>query len=610
MNLLSKENNKINHLEPTIWKELFIKYILPHKKLFLILLFVAGLVAVSEAGFTLVTKYVFDELNNNQQNASLWLPAISYFVLLILLVIGVRGFIYFAGKISTRMMYDIREDMFVHLQQLSFSFYDKHPVGWLMARMTSDCMRLASIVAWGALDLFWGIPFLMGIMIVLFVLNWQLAVIVLTVVPVLLVVSIYFKRVILKSARKVRKTNSRITAAFNEGINGIYTSKILVREKQNLKEFNVLTDQMRDVSVKNELQIAAYLPLILALGSIATGLSLWFGGIKVLAGILTLGTMVAFIKYSSSFFDPVLEIARVMTELQTAQASAERILGLINTIPEIKDSKDVSDNLNNESQAELIENIHFKSVAFSYNQEEKILDEFNLQVDAGQTIALVGATGGGKSTIVNLLCRFYEPTAGEILINGIEYRKRSLNWLQSRLGIVLQTPHLFSGTIYDNIKYGNLKATQAEIISASKKACAHDFIERMSVGYQTEIGESGINLSTGQKQLISLTRAMLANPQIFIMDEATSAVDTNTEHFIQKGLENILQNRTCFVIAHRLSTIRSADLILYISNGQIQERGTHAELIAKSGRYYDLYQKQFAFDKGEKLSGSNYKTAG
>jgi ATP-binding cassette, subfamily B, bacterial len=610
MNLLSKENNKINHLEPTIWKELFIKYILPHKKLFLILLFVAGLVAVSEAGFTLVTKYVFDELNNNQQNASLWLLAISYFVLLILLVIGVRGFIYFAGKISTRMMYDIREDMFVHLQQLSFSFYDKHPVGWLMARMTSDCMRLASIVAWGALDLFWGIPFLMGIMIVLFVLNWQLAVIVLTVVPVLLVVSIYFKRVILKSARKVRKTNSRITAAFNEGINGIYTSKILVREKQNLKEFNVLTDQMRDVSVKNELQIAAYLPLILALGSIATGLSLWFGGIKVLAGILTLGTMVAFIKYSSSFFDPVLEIARVMTELQTAQASAERILGLINTIPEIKDSKDVSDNLNNESQAELIENIHFKSVAFSYNQEEKILDEFNLQVDAGQTIALVGATGGGKSTIVNLLCRFYEPTAGEILINGIEYRKRSLNWLQSRLGIVLQTPHLFSGTIYDNIKYGNLKATQAEIINASKKACAHDFIERMSVGYQTEIGESGINLSTGQKQLISLTRAMLANPQIFIMDEATSAVDTNTEHFIQKGLENILQNRTCFVIAHRLSTIRSADLILYISNGQIQERGTHAELIAKSGRYYDLYQKQFALNKGEKLSRSNYKTAG
>lgn len=597
-------------LQPAIWKELFTKYILPYKKLFLILLFFAGIVAVSEAGFTLVTKYVFDELNNHQQNASLWFPAVIFFVLLILLVIGVRGFIFLAGKISTQMMYDIRKDMFVHLQQLSFSFYDTHPVGWLMARMTSDCMRLANILAWGALDLFWGIPFLLGIMIVLFILNWQLALIVLTIVPVLLVISVYYKRIILKSARKVRKTNSRITAAFNEGINGVYTSKILVREKQNLKEFNVLTDQMLQVSIKNELQIAAYLPLILALGSIATGLSLWFGGIKVLAGILTLGTMVAFIKYSSSFFDPVLEIARVMTELQTAQASAERILGLINTIPEIKDSEEVLDHLNKESAVELIENIHFKSVSFSYNEEEKILDEFNLKVESGQTIALVGATGGGKSTIVNLLCRFYEPTAGEILINGHDYRRKSLNWLQSRLGIVLQTPHLFSGTIYDNIQYGNLEASQAEIIDASKKACAHDFIKRMSDGYQTEIGESGINLSTGQKQLISLTRAMLANPQIFIMDEATSAVDTNTERLIQKGLENILQNRTCFIIAHRLSTIRSADLILYISKGQIQEKGTHADLIAKSGRYYNLYQKQFAFDKGKKLNQSNYKTAG
>ncbi|MBT4289218.1 MAG: ABC transporter ATP-binding protein [Deltaproteobacteria bacterium] len=610
MNQLLDGNKSKKQLEPAIWRELFTRYILPYQKLFLFLLFVAGLVAASEAGFTLVTRHIFDVLTSQHQEADLWIPGFIYLALMIMLVIGVRGFIYLAGKISTRMMYDIRNDMFVHLQKLSFSFYDKHPVGWLMARMTSDCMRLANILAWGALDLFWGIPFLMGIVIVLFVLNWQLALIVLTVVPVLLVISLYFKRIILKSARKVRKTNSRITAAFNEGINGVYTSKVLVREKQNLKEFTVMTKQMFDVSVKNELQIAVYLPLILAIGSVATGLSLWFGGVKVLAGILTLGTMVAFIKYSSSFFDPVLEIARVLTELQTAQASAERILGLINTSPEIHDSKAVTENLDSESPSEVIKNICFKTVSFSYGKDEKVLDQFNLNVEAGQTIALVGATGGGKSTIVNLLCRFYEPTSGEILINGIDYRKRSLIWLQSNLGIVLQTPHLFSGNIIDNIRYGNLNATEKEVTEASNKACAHNFINRMPDGYHTEIGEGGINLSTGQKQLISLARAMLADPQIFIMDEATSAVDTNTEHLIQNGLENILNERICFIIAHRLSTIRSADLILLISDGSIMESGTHSQLIARSGRYYSLYQKQFAFDNEKKLKQTSYKTAG
>jgi len=606
----SLTENKKNNLETAIWKELFARYILPYKKLFLLLIFVAVTVAICEAGFTLVTRYVFDELSSNLKEANLWLPGLFYLLLTIVLVASVRGFIYLAGKICTQMMYDIRKDMFIHLQQLSFSFYDNHPVGWLMARMTSDCMRLANILAWGALDLFWGIPFLIGIMIVMAVLNWQLALTVLTVVPILLAISYYFKSIILKSARKVRKTNSKITATFNESINGVYTSKILVREKQNLNEFDGLTKQMLKVSVKNELQVAAYLPLILALGSVATGLSLWFGGIKVLAGLMTLGTMVAFIKYSSSFFEPVLEIARVMTELQTAQASAERILGLLNTAPDINDSSKVLENLCNESPSEIIEDIHFKNISFSYTSDENILDQFDFYVKSRQTIALVGATGGGKSTIVNLLCRFYEPTAGEILINGLDYREKSLNWLQSRLGIILQTPHLFSGSIIDNIRYSKLTATQDEIINASQKAHSHDFIMRMPDGYQTEIGESGINLSTGQKQLISLARAMLADPQIFIMDEATSAVDTNTEYQIQSGLENIMKDRTSFVIAHRLSTIRSADIILFISEGKIVEQGTHAELIANTGQYYKLYKKQFALAKKSELYQTNYKTAG
>lgn len=591
-----------------IWRNLFVRYIVPYRGLFVPLAITTFLVAVCDASFTLVTRHLIDDIVTRGKDADFLLPGVLYFGLAATLSTCVFGFILIAGKISTEMMYDLRQEGFFHLQKLSFSFYDKRSVGWLMARMTSDCTRLADTMAWGSLEIFWSIPFLLGIASVMLYMDWKIALLTLCVLPFLGWVSLYFKSIILKSSREVRKNNSKLTAAYNEGITGVITSKTLVREEANLKEFSQLSGVMRSHSVTNALQTAAFFPFVLAFGSIATGIALWIGGVKVLAGVLTLGTLVAFINYSSAFFEPILNLARVMSDMQTAQASAERILDLLDTVPEIQDSPQVLEKLKQngadripgiapDGGESLIESIEFKHADFRYSKSEMVLQDFNFQVAAGNTIALVGPTGGGKTTIVNLLCRFYEPTAGQVLINGKDYRNRSLSWLQSNLGVVLQTPHLFSGSIRENIRYGNLNATEAQILSASEIANAHEFIIRMEKGYESEVGELGNNLSTGQKQLVSLARAVLADPQIFIMDEATSSVDPQTEKLIQKGLEGILKDRTSFVIAHRLSTIRAADIILLIEDGRIAEQGNHQELIQKRGKYYDLYTRQFLQEK-------------
>ena len=593
------EKDNLSKFCPHVWKKLSERYFHSYAKQFVLLIMIATIVAVCEASFTLVTKFVIDEIVQRKEAANLWIPGGIYFILVATMLICVWLFITIAGSISVGLMYDIRKDCFCHLQKLSFSFYDTHSVGWLMARMTSDCRQLANIIAWGTLDLFWRFPFLIGISMVMMYLDWQLALLVLAVVPALAWVSVHFRRIILESSRQLRRTNSKLTAAYNEGINGITTSKVLVREQANLTEFRGLAEEMVRVSFKNELRVAAYFPIVISLGSIATGAALWAGSVKVIAAMITLGTLVAFMQYTGSFFEPVLEIARILTELQTAQASAERIIGLLDTIPEIGDSEAVKKvNIHDDS---VVQTIEFRNVEFHYVKDQPVLSNFNLRVNAGETIALVGSTGGGKSTIVNLLCRFYEPVQGDILMNGSEYRQRTLFWLQSKLGIVLQASHLFSGSIYENIRYGRPNATEKQIHDATRSVFAHDFIVAMPDGYRTEVGEGGCNLSTGQKQLISFARALLSDPQIFIMDEATSAVDSHTEDLIQKGLSNILKNRTSFIIAHRLSTIRSADRILVIDQGKLKESGTHRELISQKGAYYELYKKQVCLDKEREL---------
>ncbi|MBQ8080854.1 MAG: ABC transporter ATP-binding protein, partial [Clostridia bacterium] len=401
--------------------------------------------------------------------------------------------------------------------------------------------------------------------------------------------------------------NSRITGAFNEGIMGAKTTKTLVREDENAREFRELTGEMRNTAVKAASLSALYLPIVVSLGSIATAYALWQTGNMALTGAMTLGTVQLFVNYTVQFFQPVRDIAATFSEMQSAQAAAERVVSLLDTEPDIRDTPEVIERFGDsfhprrENWPEIKGEIEFKHVDFAYKDGERVLTDFNLHVRAGETIALVGPTGAGKSTVVNLLCRFYEPTAGQVLIDGVNYRERSQLWLQSNLGYVLQEPHLFSGTIMENIRYSRLEATDEEVKEAARLVNAEAFILKMEKGYQTEVGEGGSRLSTGEKQLISFARALLANPALFVLDEATSSVDTQTEQIIQRAIDQVLSGRTSFIIAHRLSTVRNADRILVIDNGRIKEAGTHQELLKAKGDYYRLYTNQFREEQTESL---------
>lgn len=582
-----------------LWRKLF-SYALHYRREVIILAICAFLTAIAEIAFPLITKSVIDTVAADGQDADLSKYAALYGAFTLLLGLSVGGFIWFGGKIRTHVAHDIRMDGFCNLQRLSFSYYDFRPVGWLMARMTSDCERLSNILAWGMLDLVWGCTMMFGIAIAMLFMDLTLGLIVLSVLPVLAWISMKFQHRILSSARIVRKTNSRITGTYNESIMGVQTSKAFVKEAENLKKFGGLTDQMHSASVINLVQAALYLPLVLTLGSVAIGLALVFGGLEVVWGAITAGTLVAFLTYARHFFEPIEQLAHWFAEMQMAQASAERIMSLVVAESEIKDSEDVIEAMKQDKtanaaidgHADQISQISFKDVSFSYDVGDPVLKNINLDIHQGETLAIVGSTGGGKSTLVSLLCRFYEPTTGAISIDGVDYRKRSLHWLQSNLGVVLQSSHIFGGSIIDNIRYGNLNATNEDIFEASKRAGAHAFIEALEDGYQTSVGEGGSKLSAGQKQLISFARAILANPKIMIMDEATSSVDTETEQQIQKGMDALLSGRIALVIAHRLSTIRNADRILVIENGEITEQGSHEELMVIQGRYYKLYTQQ------------------
>lgn len=570
-----------------LWKQIF-RLAKPYKKYLLISVLVSVALAVADALFPYMTKVAVDRFVIPQTTAGLPWFAAGFALLITVQAFNVYLFISLAGKVETKLTFAIRQEAFAHLHRLSFSFYDTKATGWILARLTSDVTRLGEIVSWGLVDLLWGLAAMVAYLIVMFKLNWRLALLTVVVLPVLAIVSNYFQKRILRSYRDVRRVNSQITGAFNEGIMGATTTKILSRERENLDEFQVLTNNLKFAGIRAATLSALFLPIVLFLASVGTALTLWAGGQGVLAGTISYGVLVAFVSFTVQFFEPVREIARVLAELQMAHASAERVLGLLNTAPDIEDIPGAASDF-----PPIQGEVEFEKVSFSYNPLEPVLQDFNLHVKPGQTIALVGETGSGKSTIVNLACRFYEPTTGRILIDGVDYRERPLAWLQSSLGYVLQSPHLFSGTILENIRYGNLQASDEEVQAAAKLVNAHNFILRLPQGYATEVGEGGGLLSTGEKQLISFARAILANPRIFVLDEATSSVDTETELLIQKAIETVLEGRTSFIIAHRLSTVRSADLILVIRNGQVQEQGTHEELMALQGYYYRLYTNQF-----------------
>lgn len=559
----------------------------PHWKWVVGFMVAVAIVSVLDSVFAYLRKQIVDYAILGGERAVFRQALLLYGGTILVQAVGVLAFIYFVGVLGQRIEYDLRLAMFNHLQELSFDYFNRRPVGWIMARVTSDSDRVAHLVTWGLLDVTWGLLNIATSAVFMYIINWRLALIVLTMLPLLLVVAAQFQKRILDEYRRVRRFNSRITAAYNENITGVRVVKALCREDENLHEFNELATGMYRSSYRAAWLSALFLPTVQIISALGAASVIGYGGWQTQWGTITIGGIQAFLSYIGFMMWPIQDLARVYAELQHALASGERIFSLLDTKPTVADKPGAV-------EVEHIRgDISFEQVYFDYDPETPVLEDFNLYVKQGETIALVGPTGGGKTTIVNLLCRFYEPCRGVIRIAGRDYRELTLHSIQSRIGVVLQTPHLFSGTVRENIRYGRLEASDAEVIEAAKIAGAHDFITKLANGYDTEVGEGGQLLSVGQKQLISLARAVLAQPDIFIMDEATSSVDTLTEAYIQKGMEALMKGRTSFIIAHRLSTIKRANRILFIDHGHIVEMGSHAELLRARGRYYQLYVQQF-----------------
>ena len=555
--------------------------------------FLAAIVvtAALDACFTYINKLIIDQ-GIVPGKFNLVLKYAIYYGGIQLIQSGlVFTFIYLVGILGERIQYDLRKSTFNHLQDLSLSYYSQNAVGRLMARVTSDSGRVSNLMTWGLLDVTWAVVSVLTSTIFMLIINWKLGLIVFSIIPILVIIAVNFRKKILTEFRKSRRTNSKITGEYNQNFQGVRVVKALGREQENLREFSILTDSMFRASYRAAWLSALFLPTVQIISAFALGAIIWYGGLQSQIGGLSVGSINAFVSYLTFMIWPVQDLARVYADMQHSIASAERIFKLIDTTPEVQDRLDAI-------SAETIRGeIEFEHVDFFYEDRKPILTNFSLKVKPGETIALVGPTGGGKTTNVNLLCRFYEPKNGCIRINGRDYTEYSMHSLQSRVGIVLQTPHLFSGTIRENIRYGRLDALEDDIEQAAKIAGAHEFITSFEKGYDQDVGEGGNLLSVGQKQLVSLARAVLAKPEIFIMDEATSSVDTLTEALIQRGMEALMQGRTSFIIAHRLSTIRRADRIVVIDAGQIAEIGTHAELLRQRGHYYRLYTQQFKFEK-------------
>ena len=592
-----------------IWKRL-LPILGRFKSAFLGLMAFNGLTALLDVIIPLFQRFAIGNFIETGELEGFTAFVLAYLGVIILQSLLVIGF----GRMSMYLeMYlgrDMRRELFEHLQKLSLSFYNVTPVGYLLTRVMNDTNRIAGMMAWALGDIMWALLYVLGAFIAMAMLNWRLALVVILIVPVVAALTGWFQPRILHWNRKVRKLNSKITGAFNEGITGAKTSKTLVIEDQSIKSFRELTDSMRGSGVRASRLNAVYIPVTLFFSTMAVAIVLLRGGYLVADQVLDIATLSAFITYAMGIFEPVQSIAGNLAEFIALQASIERVTDLLNETPQITDTPEVIEKYGDsfdpkrENWEPLRGEIEFKDVTFRYpDGGDNVLEHFNLHIPAGATVAIVGETGAGKSTLVNLACRFFEPTEGQILIDGRDYRERSQLWLHSNIGYVLQSPHLFSGSVKDNIRYGRLDATDEEIEAAAKAVSADKVVAKLEQGWDSNVGEEGDRLSTGEKQLISFARAVLADPRIFVLDEATSSIDTQTEQYIQSAIDHLLRDRTSFLIAHRLSTIRKADMILVVRDGKIVEQGTHQSLLRARGYYHDLYSKQFAEENAAKVLG-------
>ena len=584
----------------TVWKKM-LPFLRPYYVNLFIVIVLNIVMALIDISMPLFQRYTLDHyIGGGTLEGIGWFTALYGLAIVfqtVVVIICTRQSMFIEMKTNR----DMKRACFVHLQTLSFSFYNVTPIGYLIARVMSDTGRISGMLAWGLMDVMWSLVYVLGVFAAMLMLNWKLALLIMLIVPLIAVLTVYFQNKILHWNRKTRRINSQITGAFNEGISGARTSKTLVIEEHNINDFKSLTADMRQASIKTQMLSAVYIPSIMFLSSLATALVLARGGYLSMQGLMEIGTLSAFTSYAVGIFEPIQQIARILADIISAQANIERVCGLLEEVPAIQDTPEVvekyGDNFvgKTENWEPIRGDIEFRDVTFRYpDGSENILEHFNLKIPAGTTVAIVGETGAGKSTLVNLACRFFEPTAGTILIDGKDYRERSQLWLHSNIGYVLQNPHLFSGSIKENIRYGRLDATDEQIEAAAKAVSA-------DTGYDSDVGEGGDRLSTGEKQLISFARAVLADPAIFVLDEATSSIDTQTEQLIQNAIAHLLKGRTSFLIAHRLSTIRHADIILVVKDGKIIESGSHEDLLRKKGYYFSLYTKQFEKEASAQL---------
>lgn len=582
-----------------IWAKM-VPFFKPYKKYFLITMGLNIFLAAVDILVPLFQSYAIDRFITQHTLDGIRPFTAVYVLMIVTQTVSVYFSVHAATTIEMNVGRDLKWAQFEYLQTLSFSYYNTTPVGYIHARVMSDTLKIASMVAWGLVDMFWAFLYVVTVFGVMFFLNAKLALIIMLVVPGIGFLTVYFQNKILNWNRKIRRINSQITSAYNEGITGVRTSKSMVIEENNDREFFKKTTEMHQASSRAAKLNAVYIPLILFFGSVASAIVLTKGGGMVQEDLMQLGTLSVFISYAVVIFEPIQQLARLLSELISCQANIERVMDLLEQQPNVVDREAVTARYGDaftakkENWERIRGDVVFEDVSFRYpDGKEYVLEHFHLHVPAGMNVAIVGETGAGKSTLVNLLGRFFEPTEGRILIDGVDYRERSQLWLHSQMGYVLQNPHLFSGTVRENIRYGRLSATDEEVEEAARQVSADTVAAKLPKGYESNVGESGGRLSVGEKQLISFARAILADPAIFVLDEATSSIDTKTERLIQDAVEHLLKGHTSFVIAHRLSTIRKADLILVVKDGKILERGTHRELLDQGGYYHELYMRQY-----------------
>lgn len=597
---MSEEKSRYDVKLPLFGIPRVLPYLKGHKKIFVWMIITTALASVIDSVYPLFNQYALNHFIARHTLDTIVIFTLGYIVMIIAQCLLNFASCFFCGKIEMNINKDLRNASFNHLQELSFAYFNQNNVGYIHARVMSDTGRIGEMVSWILMDTLYQVTYLIFVFVNMFLIEPRLAFLLALVVPAGVLISMFFQKHLVVLNRKVREMNSTITGDFNEGITGAKSIKTMVIEDRINEDFDEDTSKMEEISITTRRYRALFISLVSLMSSVALALVLWKGGSLTLQKVILIGTLSVFMSYAINMLEPVQNIIGNISVLISTQVNIERLTNLLNEKSDVADSEEVIEKYGDtfhpkkENWEPLHGDVEFKDVSFRYpDGEEMVLENFNLVVPQGTNVAIVGETGAGKSTLVNLVCRFFEPTKGQVLIDGRDARERSQLWLHSNIGYVLQTPHLFSGTVRDNLRYGNPDADDETIWNALKLVNAEGVIAKMDKGLDSEVGEGGDLLSTGEKQLLSFARAILADPRILVLDEATASIDTLTEKAIQDAIFTVIKGRTSFVIAHRLSTIVDSDVILVVKDGKIIERGRHTELMAARGYYYQLYTRQY-----------------